>query len=456
MPIPRVNLADATLRALKPPPKGRIELQDTLVPKLFVRLTAKGVMTFSIVTRTREGRKVRPTLGRWPDLSLAEARRKAKDTLAEVATGADPTAARKAARLARAAREGRPTVTQRLAEWQTAKRGAWKPRYAAEIERLAAKVIIPKLGARALEDVRRADWTDLVAEVRFKGTPRASSASGTGTGASARRRARPRRAAPGTASWLYGTVSAFLSHAEAAGWIDAHPLPRKGLAKLAPKVASRERVLADAELTALWRASAGRAAKTGELGEPRSAKSRAFIRLLLLTGARTGELAGIAVGEIDRDAGLWNVPGARTKNSRARSIPLPELALAELDAVWPADPGVGGGYRLLGATAGGGFAGFSGLKARLDRDLGSYGDKLAPWRWHDLRRSTRTGLARLGARDDIAELAIGHVSRLGGLRGVYDRHDYADEVLAALRLWQDHVAGLLAGDNVVPFSRVAR
>jgi integrase len=426
----RTQLSDAALRALKPPKNGRIELQDALVPQLWARFTSAGVMTFSILTRTRDGRQVRPTLGQWPTLSLAEARRQAKDMLAAIRTGADPTAEKEAARKARAGNEARPTVTQRLAEWQAAKAGEWKPRYGAEVRRMAEKIIEPQLGDHALLDVGRADWMKLVADVRSKGTPRAPDD----------RKVPKPRPAPATASWVYSTASSFLSHAEAMGWIEVHPLPRRGLTKVAPKVASRDRVLSDSEVVALWQASA-----------KRSAKTRCFIRLLLLTGAREDEAANIAKGEIDRAAGRWVISAERTKNAREIVVPLNNLALAEIAAIWP-DDGAGDDYRLLGGIKGGGFSGFSGLKRRLDRDLAAAGHRFEPWRFHDLRRTCRTGLSRLGINETVGELAVNHVTVLSGLRGVYDRHDYAQEIIDALTTWQGHVSVLL-GENVLAFPR---
>ena len=78
------------------------------------------------------------------------------------------------------------------------------------------------------------------------------------------------------------------------------------------------------------------------------------------------------------------------------------------------------------------------------------------WRFHDLRRTARTGMTRLGVPRDHAEAAINHISGRSALERTYDRHDYADEVLNALSRWQAHVAGLVApnqGAEVVPIRR---
>jgi integrase len=120
-------------------------------------------------------------------------------------------------------------------------------------------------------------------------------------------------------------------------------------------------------------------------------------------------------------------------------MPLCDLALAELSAVWPAHGDeAGADWRLLGAH-GNGFVGFSKLKARIDAKAG-----IAPWRWHDLRRTCRTGLARLGIDRLHAERALNHISGQSRLERTYDTHDYEAETLAALRRWQKHVAALVA------------
>jgi len=82
--------------------------------------------------------------------------------------------------------------------------------------------------------------------------------------------------------------------------------------------------------------------------------------------------------------------------------------------------------------------GFSKLKLRLDNL-----SDIAPWRWHDLRRTARTGMTRLGVPRDHAEAAINHVSGRSSLERTYNRHDYADQIASALGAWQTHVAGLV-------------
>jgi integrase len=160
------------------------------------------------------------------------------------------------------------------------------------------------------------------------------------------------RTAPAAAALLYRVASAFLNHAEAAGWIGAPILPRKGAATLAPPPRPRERTLTDDELRLLWQASAAEAPKP-----------RAFVRLLILTAAREAEVAGLRAGEVDLAAGRWHLPAVRTKNGRALTVPLGDLALAELRAVWPVDDPPES-HCLLGRFPSSPLSGFSKLKAR--------------------------------------------------------------------------------------------
>lgn len=407
------DLTDAFLRAQKTPARGRVELWDARVPGLVLRVMPSGRAAWSVRARTTDGKRTRPTLGTWPAVGIAEARRRALATLAAVQGGADPVQERRHERAARAASAAAPTVADRLTEWSRARGPGWSQKYRDEIARQVDRDIVPALGKRVLADTTRTDWTDFIAAKR--------------------------RTAPAMASSLFRTVSSFLGHAEAHGWIDAPLLPRKGLRTIAPPASRRERVLNDAELLDVWRAAEGL-----------SAKPRAFFRLLMLTGCRVAEAGGIRGAEIDLPAARWTIPAARAKNGRAITVPLGELALRELSPLVPADDP---DRPFLGRTRVAGLSGVSKIKREIDAAA-----PIADWRLHDLRRTVRTGLSRLGVPREVAEACINHVGARAGLVGVYDRHDYAAEVVAALLRWQAHVAALVdhhTGAEIVPI-RAAR
>jgi hypothetical protein len=100
---------------------------------------------------------------------------------------------------------------------------------------------------------------------------------------------------------------------------------------------------------------------------------------------------------------------------------------------------------------GGPFSGWSAAKLRLDARIAiAIGKSLPPWTFHDLRRSMRTGLGKLGVPPHVAERCINHVK--GGVEAIYDRHKYQREIAEALALWAEHVAALVEGREatVVP------
>src|ERR1019366_4043122 len=107
------------------------------------------------------------------------------------------------------------------------------------------------------------------------------------------------------------------------------------------------------------------------------------------------------IGEIDLAAKRWTIPAARAKNNQALTLPLCALAVAELYRVWPNDPRAIG--NLLGRGTNG-LSGFSKLLSRVSKAAGVTG-----WSWHDLRRTARSGMARLGVSREAAEAALNHV-----------------------------------------------
>jgi integrase len=190
---------------------------------------------------------------------------------------------------------------------------------------------------------------------------------------------------------------------------------------------ARDRTLTDDEIVAFWHAC-------DDLGDPISQ----LLRLLLLLGCRRTELAGMLRSEIGAD-NTWVIPGARTKNRRSHVVPLPPLARDILHTIKPIAGAAGFVFTTTGATP---IASWSKIKNRLDAIM----RPAAPWRLHDLRRTFVTGLADLGIRPDVIELAVNHRSGLrGGIAGVYNKSELLPERRAALETWASHVEGLVAG-----------
>jgi hypothetical protein len=122
---------------------------------------------------------------------------------------------------------------------------------------------------------------------------------------------------------------------------------------------------------------------------------------------------------------------------------LPAVALDILRAVERRD----GHVHLFGRE---GFTSWSVATKQLHARMAASGASLEPWRIHDLRRTMRTGLGRIGVRPDVAEMCINHVR--SGMIAVYDRYRYQPEIADALARWAEHVASIVEGraSNVVP------
>jgi integrase len=190
-------------------------------------------------------------------------------------------------------------------------------------------------------------------------------------------------------------------------------------------------VLTDAELKALLT----------HQPSPRWDRLHRAINLLLLTGQRRGELALARWSEIDFDEALWRIPGERTKTGAATTVPLSAWAVEEFKAlkreaerspfVFPleadrrkvADP------KLLTRN----------LARAFEQRFLEIGIKEV-FTLHDLRRTCRTGLAKLKVPPHIAERVLNHAQEK--IAGTYDVHEYIDEKREALNRWADHLRGL--------------
>jgi integrase len=209
---------------------------------------------------------------------------------------------------------------------------------------------------------------------------------------------------------------------------------------------ARDRVLKDEDLLAVWKASEALKRPFGS-----------FYRLLILTGQRRDEVAGMRWSELDRQSATWTIPADRAKNGKVHIVPLPAGVIAELDTLvtathvtacakalddtsWPK-----AGY-VLTTTGRKPISGFSKAKAALDAAIikGCEGEPLDDWRVHDLRRTVATGLQRMGVRFEVTEAVLNHVSGAkGGVAGIYQRHDWKDEKKAALSAWAAYVSKLV-------------
>jgi integrase len=223
------------------------------------------------------------------------------------------------------------------------------------------------------------------------------------------------------------------------GDLDHNPI--EGMRK-PPGSKPRERVLSDEEIRALWNGLPTALA--------RSEQCQRIIKLCLVTGQRVGEVAGMAKAELDLKKGLWNIPGARTKNGHSHSVPLSPLAVELI--------GNGDGEQVFPNSEGEGALPGAAVARTITRAQDRFG--IAHWTAHDLRRTALTGMAKLG----VAPIVLGHIAnhrtttKAGMTLSVYIHHAYEKEKREALELWADRLQGIIAGGSakVVPMRRGKR
>lgn len=206
----------------------------------------------------------------------------------------------------------------------------------------------------------------------------------------------------------------------------------------------RERVLTDSEIAVFWDAC-------DEIGEP----FRQLLRLLLLTGCRLNEVAGMRRTEFSEDGATWTIPSSRTKNRLPLVVTLSPLALDILKQV-RSPPDSDFVFSTTGRTP---VSGWSKMKKRLDAAMLAIARRnaqkadsdpkkvaIAPWRLHDVRRTVVTGMNNIGVMPHIVEACVNHVSGTkGGVAGVYNHAAYLDEKRAAWERWASHIASLVEG-----------
>jgi integrase len=370
---------------------------------LRLRQTGNKVRKQFIVQYRHEGNSRRLLLGSADVLGVEQARAAAKKALGEVALGGDPQGDKAEKRDQNAF-----TMSALVAQYLQAKRRDVRARTMVESQRYLTGPYFRPLHDMPVEKITRRDVAARVLAI--------ANECGPTTGARAR-----------------SQLSAMFTWAMGQGLVEANPVVGTNEPKRGP---SRQRVLDDAELAAVW----------NEAGDDDFGK---VVKLLILTGQRRNEVGGMAWGEIGN--GTWTIPAQRAKNGRAHTLPLSELSMRIVNSV----PQRVGRDKLFGQSSAAGYSAWDYGKGLLDERLG---DKVKPWTLHDLRRSVATRMADIGVQPHIIEAVLNHYSgHRAGPAGIYNRSSYDREMKAALALWADHIRTLVEGGarKVLAFTKDA-
>jgi integrase len=409
-------LTDLKIKNLPLPDKRR-EIPDGRISGLYFVVQPTGAKSWALRYRAN-GLPRKLTLGLYPALDLATARRRAQEALGEVAGGKDPAATKKAfrevAKADKAADDRRVArVAELFIERYVKRSGKVRASWAAEIERYLKVEILPHIGAKRIGDVTKHDILSILDGIVDRGSPVTAN--------------RVLAVARKLFNWA----------ADVRGLIAVSPC--KGVA--APTAeSSRDRVLSDDEIRAAWAAFDDTGWPFGPLAQ-----------LLLLTGQRLSEVADAQWSEIDLEAKTWKIPKERTKNDRAHEVPLSDAAVEIIRGLPRIEGKAGYVFTATGAQP---VSNLSRLRGALRRAASER--DVAPT-LHDLRRTVATSLQKLGVRLEVTEAVLNHVSgSRKGIVGVYQRHEYAEEKRAALDAWARRLETIVTGagaSNVVELAK---
>jgi integrase len=360
------GLTDAIVKRLSLPAQGNRVVYDAALPGFGVRLTAGGFRSFILNYRVRaSGQERRYTIGGFPNWHTGDARRKARELKRLIDDGGDPLADIEAER-------GAPTVAELCDRFEQEHLPRKRSGTAADYKRILASHIRPHFGRH----VRVADvTTDSVEQLHRK-------ISGRGHLQRANR--------------VVAVLSKMFSLAARWGYRETNPC--KGIERN-PEVA-RKRYLSGEELAQL----------TAALAKHPDRQQANVFRLLLLTGARRGEVLAMKWADLDLGAGKWVKPGSTTKQKTEHEAFLSAPARQLLGEMRAAQEAKASKRKPLGEyvfPGNGSIAHVTQIK-RAWRSICKAAAITKPLRIHDLRHSFASELVSSGASLPLIGALLGH------------------------------------------------
>lgn len=399
----KITLTTKYLDAVKAPAKTRIDIFDALTPGLNLRVTADKKSWSFVYTPPGSTTRARLSLGTYPATPLLDARQRATEARSKIEAGTDP-------RTVVAAEK--PKTIAELAEERLALEVRGHQRRADEVEWRYKKYILPLIGNVAVQDFKiDPHYNKVIDPLRKRGKIR-------------------------MAGVLHVDLSSLFDFAMRRGAIE---FSRMAAAVNPHKYVPCERWMAADEIAKLWHSLPG--------ALPKTPGTQLIIRLLLATGQRSNEVAGISRSEIDLEKALWTLPAARSKNGYEHVIPLNALAVALLreamrktngEFLFPREDGQGSRGSNDVATA----IDYA-RKVETKDALGKFG--IAYWTPHDLRRTVGTHLSKLGVSDNDIGHVLNHrtTTKSTVTQQVYNQNTYINEKRAALDTWGMYLADLV-------------
>ncbi len=341
--------------------------------------------------RRSDSRKRRFKLGVYPAMALSDAKEEAAAKLREVARGEDPAAIKQAERRTETFAELADEYLERYAK--TRKR-SWK-----QDEQVINRDLLPSLGLRKANDVKRADVRRLLDAIVARGSPIQANR---------------------TLEILRKIYNWAIS--QEIGNVEVNPCH---MIEKPAKEHRRERVLTDSEIRLVWEAI-----------EQESPMLAAMLKLRLLTAQRGGEIAHMRKKDLDGD--WWTIPGEFAKNGISHRVPLSPQAVVVLNGVIDTEsdsPWVftsASGKRPLTVV----WKSTQRIRVRSGVEFVA----------HDFRRTAASKMTGdLGISRFTVGRILNHVER--GVTAVYDRHSYDPEKRQALEAWGRRLEKIISGEE---------
>lgn len=365
-------------------------------------------------------------LGSYAVLSLANARKTAKELAARVSLGYDVAGEKQERK-----REAVAKIEEEQSAWTVAKLadeyferiilGRWK--HPNIVRSRIENDIKPAIGKMKAEDVRPRDIDEMVQAV-------------------------VKRGAPTVANDVLRWSKRIFDFGIKRQVVEINPASAFDLSDAGGKEDARDRWLTRDEIIKLFQAMRDKAGTF-------SIQNLYAVRLLLLLAVRKEELIAAQWKEFDLDGAVWNLPEERTKTGAAIDIPLPALAvetLRELQRLACGSAYVFPARKMQSRMIP--HIDLNTLNAAISKHIKPLLKDVPNFTIHDFRRTARTHLAALGVDPHIAERCLNH--KLKGVEGIYNRHDYFDERKKALNEWARLLAELEEGRpdyNVLPMKK---
>ncbi|HTW53114.1 MAG TPA: tyrosine-type recombinase/integrase [Stellaceae bacterium] len=375
-----MRLSDLSIRALPVPAKGqKLYYDSTSIPGFGVRVSQGGARTFVLVHgRRRQFTKI----GRYPIITLAQARTRAREILAKQTLGLDrPEAPRFADAI-------ELFVTKHCLPNN-------RPSTAAETARLLRKHFLPRFRDLPIDEIGRHRVASVLDELLDR---------------------------PSIARHAFVAVRTFFNWSARRGLIELSPI-----AHLRPPVAavSRDRVLNDSELAAVYRD----AVSLGHAGG-------VIAQLLVLTGQRRGEIGALRAEHVNRDARTVTLPALLAKNGRQHTFPYGDMAAALFETL----PRSGFLFPARGSAGEKPYCGWSKLKANLQPDIAqwTFHDLRRTFATNLAQLEVPPHVI-----ERLLNHVSGTVS---GVAAIYNRYAYLPEMRNAICLWEDRLRAILASE----------